>query len=180
MTGRARGVGSVGAARGRRADLPVRGAESRAKDDERLRADNCPASANAIYDVFEVVEVRHAEADECVRIACDREPLDQFGEVGERAVDVVDLRGSLESELYECLDRVPELDVVQYGSVSGDGSGPLKAVDTPLGGGGREPHLSPDLTRRTAPVFEQKLEDALIDAVQRETFHRTIVTYGVT
>jgi hypothetical protein len=101
-----------------------------------------------------VVDRADPQMDERVRIARQREGLNQLGKVVDGAIDVVDLRPGSEAQLRERLEAGAEERVVEDRGVAADGAGALEAIDTSLGGGRREVDEPADLAGAPARLLD--------------------------
>lgn len=117
----------------------------RAEDDQGLRAGDPSATSDRVDHSLEVIKIRHPEAHKGIGVTGDREPLDEFGQVDERAVDVVDLGCAFEAELRERFDPIAELRVIDYGLVTQDDPQLLEPIDAALRSCWRETDLPSDV-----------------------------------
>jgi hypothetical protein len=153
-----------------------RGVRCGAEHYERLRAGDAGAPSDRVDDSLEVVKVGYAQAYEGVGVARDRESLDEFWEVDEGPVDVVNLRRSVEVKLCEGLDPVAQLGVVDYRLVPEHDLELLEPIDPPLRTSRRKADPAADVRGRTASVLEQQHHDRMIGLVEQSARHARIVT----
>ena len=122
-----------------------------------------------------MLDIGDPDTDQGVRVAGQRERLDELWQVGYGPVDVVDLGSGGKAQLRERLELAAQQAMVEDRGVSADDAGALQPVDPPLGGRGREADEAADLTGRAASIVDEQLKNALVDSIQTALGHVTIV-----
>ena len=120
------------------------------------------AAANPVNHTLEVLDVVDPKTDERIRIARERERLDELGEVRDRGVDLIDLGSGSESQLRERFKLDAEHAAIDDRGVPADQADLLQTVDPPLGGGRREIDETADLAGGAASILNEEFEDLFV------------------